>query len=252
MLRSELEAYLAQLLSIDKFVDYCPNGLQVEGRKQVRKILTGVTASQALINHAIEIQADAILVHHGYFWKGEDLAITGIKKQRIKSLLLNDISLFSYHLPLDAHHQLGNNVQLAKRLGLKKVEVSETFGQKDLLWIGGLEESTPLQEFAASVSKHLQRQVQVLGKGDKSIKKIALCTGAAQNMFEEAILKYQIDAYLTGEVSEPCFHLANEYGVGFLAAGHHATERYGIQALGEHLAQGFALEHVFADFYNPV
>ena len=252
MLRSELETYLAQLLSIDKFVDYCPNGLQVEGGTQVHKILTGVTASQALINHAIEVQADAILVHHGYFWKGEDMAITHIKKQRIKALLMNDISLFAYHLPLDAHPEFGNNVQLAKHLGLKKIVLPQAQGGQDLLWIGELEVPVSLGQFAAFVSQHLQREVQILGKTDKTIQKIALCTGAAQNMFERAIQEHQIDAYLTGEVSEPCFHLANEYDVGFLAAGHHATERYGIHALGKHLAERFAVEHVFADFYNPV
>lgn len=252
MLRSELEVYLAELLSIDGFLDYCPNGLQVEGRAHVNKILTGVTASQALINHAIEIQADAILVHHGYFWKGENAVITHMKKQRIKSLLVNDLSLFAYHLPLDAHPDFGNNVQLAKHLGLTRFSSLEGQHQQDLILVCELEQPLSLQQFASVVSKRLQRQVQVLGTSEKRICKVALCTGAAQNMFENVIQNHQIDAYLTGEVSEPCFHLANEYGVGFIAAGHHATERYGIQALGGHLQNRFGLEHVFADFYNPV
>lgn len=252
MLRSELEVYLAELLSIDGFLDYCPNGLQVEGRAHVNKILTGVTASQALINHAIEIQADAILVHHGYFWKGENAVITHVKKQRIKSLLVNDLSLFAYHLPLDTHPDFGNNVRLAKHLGLTKISSLKGPDQQDLVLVCELEQPPSLEQFASVVSKRLQRQVQVLGTLEKRICKVALCTGAAQNMFENVIQDHHIDAYLTGEVSESCFHLANEYGVGFIAAGHHATERYGIQALGEHLQNRFGLEHVFADFYNPV
>ena len=252
MLRDELESYLNKLLSVEEFSDYCPNGLQVEGASQVNKVLCGVTASQALIDKAITEKADAVLVHHGYFWKGEDAAIRALKKNRIKSLLLNDISLFAYHLPLDAHPLFGNNAQLAKLLDLVVTAPLEKHGQHDLGLVCELKEEQMVEAFSQFASEKLDREATLLGPKNRLIKKVALCTGAAQSMFEAAIQNHNVDAYLTGEVSEPNFHLANEYECNFIALGHHASERYGVKALAEHLQTEFNLDAVFIDLDNPV
>lgn len=248
MLLEELRDYNASLLQTGMFKDYCPNGLQVEGRAEVRRIATGVTASQQVLDEAIEWGADAILVHHGYFWRNEDATIVGIRKKRIAQLLRNDISLLAYHLPLDAHAELGNNAQLGKLLGL--VEQGR-FGEQNIAWLGVLERPQSLAQFALQLEHDLQRTPQVIGDGVKRISKVAWCSGGAQGYFEAAIAQ-GVDAYITGEISEQNFHLANETGVAFIAAGHHATERFGIQALGEHLAMRFGLEHRFFDQANPV
>ena len=248
MLLDELRDYNASLLQTGMFKDYCPNGLQVEGRAEVRRIATGVTASQQVLDEAIEWGADAILVHHGYFWRNEDATIVGIRKKRIAQLLRNDISLLAYHLPLDAHAELGNNAQLGKLLGL--VEQGR-FGEQNIAWLGALERPQSLAQFALQLEHDLQRTPQVIGDGVKRISKVAWCSGGAQGYFEAAIAQ-GVDAYITGEISEQNFHLANETGVAFIAAGHHATERFGIQALGEHLAMRFGLEHLFFDQVNPV
>ncbi len=248
MLLKELGDYIGSLLDISRFSDYCPNGVQVEGRAQVRRIASGVTASQRLLDAATAWGADAILVHHGYFWRNEDAAITGIKKRRIAHLLQHDISLLAYHLPLDAHAELGNNAQLAKRLGM----VGEgRFGDQEVAWYGALQQPRTLAQFAAHITQNLQRTPQVIGEGDRTIRRIAWCTGAAQGYFEAAVV-LGVDAFLTGEISEQNVHVAQETGVAFIAAGHHATERYGVQALGGHLAAQFALEHRFFDMDNPV
>jgi dinuclear metal center YbgI/SA1388 family protein len=252
MLRVELESYINKLLSVDDFDDYCPNGLQIEGCEQIQKIICGVTASQALIEFAVAENADAILVHHGYFWKGEDSTIRHMKKNRIKTLLAHDISLFAYHLPLDAHSEFGNNVQLAKLLGLKVECALEKLGQHDLGLVCSLNQPQTIKDFVFSVSERLGKDAIVLGPENAQIKQVALCTGAAQSMFEDAMINHQIDAYLTGEVSEPSFHLANEYRCNFIAVGHHASERYGIKALGEHLAVKFNLDVKFIDLSNPI
>jgi dinuclear metal center YbgI/SA1388 family protein len=252
MLRDELESYLGQTLSVDDFNDYCPNGLQVEGKSQIKKIITGVTASQALIDCAIEEKADAVLVHHGYFWKGESSAITRLKKQRISSLLQNDISLFAYHLPLDAHPELGNNAQLANLLGLVIEGGLEKHGPHDLGLVCRLPERSSVDHFQNQLAEAMGRKVMVLGPEEKFIEKVALCTGAAQSMFEDAIVNHDVDAYLSGEVSEPVFHLANEYQRNYFALGHHASERYGVKALGEHLQAHFDIECVFKDLNNPI
>lgn len=252
MLRDALESYLNKLLSVDDFNDYCPNGLQVEGRAQVVKIICGVTASQALIDYAVSEKADAILVHHGYFWKGEDATIRHMKKKRIQTLLAHDISLFAYHLPLDAHPELGNNAQLAKLLNLSIEDALTKQGKHDLGLVCRLSEAQELNHFVDYVGQRLNRKIVVLGPDNKLIQRVALCTGAAQSMFEDAILHHKIDAYLTGEVSEPSFHLANEYGCHFLALGHHASERYGVKAVGEHLASKFQLDVSFIDIDNPI
>jgi dinuclear metal center YbgI/SA1388 family protein len=248
MLLNELRDYNASLLQTNLFKDYCPNGMQVEGRGQVRRIATAVTASQQVLDAAIAWGADAILVHHGYFWRNEETTIVGIKKKRIAQLLRNDVSLLAYHLPLDAHAELGNNAQLGKLLGL--VEQGR-FGEQNIAWLGALAQPQTLTQLTQQIAHDLQRTPQVIGDSNKSIRKVAWCSGAAQGYFEAAIAQ-GVDAYITGEISEQNFHLANETGVAFIAAGHHATERFGIQALGKHLAEKFGLEHRFFDQDNPV
>lgn len=248
MLLNELRDYNASLLQTNLFKDYCPNGVQVEGRAEVRRIATAVTASQHVLDAAIEWGADAILVHHGYFWRNEEATIVGIKKRRIAHLLRNDVSLLAYHLPLDAHAELGNNAQLGKMLGL--VEQGR-FGEQNIAWMGALAQPLALAQFSRQIGQVLQRTPQVIGDAGKDIRNVAWCSGGAQGYFEAAIAQ-GADAYITGEISEQNYHLANEAGVAFIAAGHHATERYGIQALGVHLATRFGLEHHFFDQDNPV
>jgi dinuclear metal center YbgI/SA1388 family protein len=248
MLLDELRDYNASLLNIAQFKDYCPNGVQVEGRKEVRRIATGVTASQYVLDEAVAWGADAILVHHGYFWRNEEPVLTGIKKNRIAQLLRNDVSLLAYHLPLDAHPELGNNAQLGKLLGL--IEQGR-FGEQDIVCIGSLTPSSTLAQFTQRIAHVLQRSPQVIGDAAGNIGKVAWCSGGAQGYFEAAIAQ-GADAYITGEISEQNYHLANESGVAFIAAGHHATERLGIQKLGEHLANRFGLEHRFFDQPNPI
>jgi dinuclear metal center YbgI/SA1388 family protein len=222
--------------------------LQVEGGAEVRRIATGVTASQAVLEAATAWGADAILVHHGYFWRSEDASITGIKKRRIAHLLQHDVSLLAYHLPLDAHPEWGNNVQLGKRLGF--VEEGR-FGEQDIACLGRLLATKSLDELKRGIAETLQREPQVIGSLGGDITRVAWCSGGGQSYFEQAIA-LGVEVFLTGEASEQCFHLAQETGVAFIAAGHHATERYGIQALGEQLAAKFGLEHRFFDQCNPI
>jgi dinuclear metal center YbgI/SA1388 family protein len=245
--RPELAAYLENELEVSRFKDYCPNGLQVEGKNRIERIVTGVTASLALIEHAIELKADAVLVHHGYFWRGEDARITGPKQARIKRLLQHDINLFAYHLPLDAHPQWGNNVQLGRHLGL---QVTGQAGEQALVTLGRTRRAVKLAQLARLVQTQLGRTPLVIGAPDQNIKKIAWCTGAAQSMIEVAWAA-GCDVYLSGEISEPTAHFCRETGMAYLACGHHATERYGVQALGQHLAQHFGLNHDFVDIDNP-
>ncbi len=248
MKREELVDYLDGLLVPAKFKDYCPNGLQVEGRGDILRVVAGVTASQALVDVAVAGNADAILVHHGYFWKGEDGRITGIRRKRLASLLAADINLLAYHLPLDAHPELGNNAQLAQRLGW----VAEgRFGEQDIAWLGSLAAPCTLAALTADVERVLGRAPLVIGDGSKSVRRIGWCSGGAQGYFEQAIA-LGVDAYLSGEISEQTVHLARESGVAYLAAGHHATERYGVQALAAHLAQQFCINCEFVDLDNPV
>jgi len=245
---SELTDYIGSLLEISRFRDYCPNGVQVEGRAEIHRIATGVTASQRLLEAANAWGADAILVHHGYFWRNEEATLTGIKKRRIAYLLQHDVSLLAYHLPLDAHAELGNNAQLALRLGLL---AQGRFGEQDIAWHGELQQPQTLGEFAAHIAHTLQRTPLVIGEKERTLRRIAWCSGGAQSYFEQAVA-LGVDAFLTGEISEQNVHVAHETGVAFIAAGHHATERYGVQALGEHLAQQFKIEHRFFDMDNPV
>lgn len=245
MNRHALLQYLEQLLTAKKFDDYCPNGLQVEGAADVFKIVAGVTASQALIDKAIEEKADTLLVHHGYFWKGETPAILGFKKERLKKLLTHNLNLIAYHLPLDAHEVFGNNVQLAKVLNF------EIQGNNDLLFYGETKAQS-VTDFTDFLSQKLNRKPLVLGKNKSGeIRKIAWCSGAAQDYLENAAA-LGVDAFLSGEVSEKTTHEAAELGLYYFAIGHHASERYGIKALAEHIAKEFPVECVFVDLPNPV
>lgn len=245
---NELRDYIESELAVSRFRDYCPNGIQIEGRATVTKIATAVTASQVVLDEAIAWGADAILVHHGYFWRNEDARITGIKKRRIALLLQKDVSLLAYHLPLDAHPEWGNNSQLGKRLGF--VEQGR-FGEQAVACHGTLTQEQSLSSLMQNMSISLQRQPQLIGDLDTKVKRVAWCSGGAQSYFEEAIA-LGVDVFVSGEISEQNVHMAQETGVAFIAAGHHATERYGVQALGSHLATRFGLHHQFFDQNNPV
>ncbi len=248
---NQLAKYLNTQLQIDKFRDYCPNGLQVEGKPEVKRIISGVTACQQLIDVAIEKQADAILVHHGFFWKGEPEAIVGIKKQRIQALLKHDISLLAYHLPLDSHPQWGNNVQLADVLDFEITGPIDINDKTVPGCMGRLKHAMSAKELSEHIALRLNRAPQHIGEEDDIINTIAWCTGGAQSYMSYAINE-GIDAYLTGEINEPSVHNARESGTHYYAAGHHATERYGAKALGEHLSEEFGLEVEFIDIDNPV
>ncbi len=247
----ELVDYCDQLLVAADFRDYCPNGLQVEGRAEVGGIVSGVTASQALIDAAAQRRADLILVHHGFFWKGEDARVTGMKRRRLGALLAGDISLLAYHLPLDAHPELGNNAQLARRLGLVEQGRFGSGAGPDLACYGTLESPLTVRELAERIHQALGRQPQCIAGAAERIGSVGWCTGAAQSYLEEAARR-GLDAFISGEISEPTVHVAREYGIHYFAAGHHATERYGVQALGRHLAEHFGIEHTFVDIDNPV
>lgn len=247
MQRDELARYLDQLLDVSRVRDYCPNGLQVEGRTEVHKIVSGVTASLALIEAARAEGADAILVHHGYFWRGEDQRLVGTRKRRIQALLDADLNLYAYHLPLDLHPELGNNAQLAKRLGL--IEEGRA-GDQDLVCHGRLDAPMTLGEFGARIGAALDRTPLVIGDPERRLERAAWCTGGAQGYFEQAV-GLNVDVYITGEISEPQVHLARESGIAFISAGHHATERYGVQALAGHVAARFGLAHRHIDIDNP-
>ncbi|MDR2688193.1 MAG: Nif3-like dinuclear metal center hexameric protein [Azoarcus sp.] len=244
-----LVRHLDELLETARFKDYCPNGLQVEGRGEVRRVLAGVTASQALVDAAVAGNYDVVIAHHGYFWRGEDGRITGIRRRRLGALLAHDISLIAYHLPLDAHPRLGNNAQLGLLMGW---QAEGRFGDQDLGWIGRIDEAgVDAREIAARAKTRLHREPLLLGDGKRQVKRLAWCSGGAQSYFEQAIAA-GVDLYVTGEVSEPATHLALESGIPYLAAGHHATERYGIRALAAHLSETLGLEADFLDVDNPV
>ena len=247
----ELEAELKLLLKPEQFNDYCPNGLQLEGRPVVRKIVSGVTASRQLIEAAAAENADLLLVHHGYVWRGEDQRITGLKKVRIEKLLENQMSLIAYHLPLDAHNELGNNVQLAQVLGF---EIQGEMGRQNnhpIGLIGRLKPALDFRDFVKLLTDRLHRPPLAIAGSSEKISTVAWCTGAAQSYIELAV-EAGVNAYVTGEVSEPTVHIARESGLHFFSAGHHATERYGVQALGDYLADKYSLSHVFIDIDNPV
>ena len=248
--RTELLSAFHGLLQPDHFKDYGPNGLQVEGRERIAHIVSGVTASRALIDAAIEAKADAIFVHHGLFWRGQDGTVTGWMKQRLQRLLQHDINLIAYHLPLDAHPELGNNAQLAQLWGL---DVVSQFGDQNLGFMGQRKDGqafSSAQTLAEVIAKTLGRTPTLISQNPKPLQKIAWCSGGAQGYFEDAIAA-GADAFITGEISEPQAHLAQETGVAFLACGHHATERYGAPAVAAHVAQMLGLTHQFIDIDNP-
>lgn len=242
---------LAVLLDTRQFNDYCPNGLQIEGRPNVRRIVSGVTASQALIDEAVRLQADLLLVHHGYFWRGEEPVLTGMKRRRISTLLEHDISLLAYHLPLDAHAVLGNNAQLGKLLGWGVGEALSHHNGKPMGLVADLPEPLSADQVSALLNDRLQREPLHIAGGPAQIRRIAWCTGAAQSYMHHA-LAAGADAFISGEISEQTTHIAQEEGIHYFAAGHHATERYGVQALGEWLEKRFDLEHHYVDIDNPV
>ena len=244
--RNELAAYLDGLLESGRFRDYCPNGLQVEGRADVRRIVCGVTASQALLESALAVDADAVLVHHGWFWRGEDGRVTGIRRARLKTLLENDLSLLAYHLPLDAHAELGNNARWGRLMGWRS---EGRFAEQDVGFLGGTEGTA--EEIADKLALKLGRLPLLVGDAARPVKRIAWCSGGAQGYFEQAIAA-GADLYVSGEISEQTVHLAQESGVPYIAAGHHATERYGVQAVGAHLAERFGIECRYIELDNPV
>ena len=250
----ELEQIIDQKLNSNAIADYAPNGLQVEGRQTVKKIITGVTATLPLIEKAIEKQADAILVHHGYFWKSENPCIRGMKGKRIKQLLVNDINLYGYHLPLDIHPELGNNARLAQQLGIVELAGLEDKSNSIPVW-GTLETAVSAQELAQRLEQILQRKPIVCDEfvadyPQKMIKTVGICTGGGQGYIDLAAAK-GIDAFISGEISEQTTHSAREQGIYYFACGHHATERAGIKALGEWLAKEYGLSDEFIDIDNP-
>jgi dinuclear metal center YbgI/SA1388 family protein len=244
---SEIESYLHSELAVAQFKDYGPNGLQIEGRAEVFKMVTGVTASLALIEAAIAEQADVVLVHHGLFWRGHDGCLRGWLKQRVQRLLAHDINLLAYHLPLDAHSSWGNNAQFGQRLGLLP---EGRFGEQALGWVGRWPQATDLPALATRLQASLGRAPVCVAGDGRPLQRAAWCTGGAQGYFEAA-LECGVDVFITGEISEPQTHWARETGVAFVACGHHASERYGVQALGAHLAERFNVTHQFIDIDNP-
>jgi dinuclear metal center YbgI/SA1388 family protein len=245
--RNEVDAWLRETLAVDRFKDYGPNGLQVEGGTQVRRIASGVTASRAFIEAAIAAGADTLLVHHGLFWRGQDGRLTGWLRERVALLMRHELNLFAFHLPLDAHPSWGNNAQLGLRLGLR---ADARFGEQDLGFVGAAGGLGSVDALAGRVAHALGRDPLAVPGDGRPLRRVAWCTGGAQGYFEAAVAA-GADAFLTGEISEPQAHLARETGVAFLACGHHATERYGAPALGAELAARFGLEHGFIDVPNP-
>ena len=250
MHRQQLEQYLSDYLAVDGITDYCPNGLQIEGRQQLQRIVTGVTASQALIDAAVAYHADAILVHHGYFWKNEQATITGMKQRRIKALLCHDINLFAYHLPLDIHSEVGNNQQLAQLFGFNSSAALAGIEPRGLVRYTELDDAMTSAQLGDRIASALQRPLTCIVPCPQPIRKIAWCSGGGQGYIDAAAAQ-GCDAFISGEVSEQTVHSAREQGIAFYAAGHHATERCGIKALGEHIAARFDLQVEFIDIDNP-
>ncbi|GHA91135.1 Nif3-like dinuclear metal center hexameric protein [Modicisalibacter luteus] len=239
-----------ELLKADAFKDYTLNGLQVAGSETVGKVMTGVTACQALLDEAVAWGADLVLVHHGYFWKNEPVAIAGMKRRRLGTLMAHDINLLAYHLPLDAHAALGNNARLATELGFTVEGCVDGEMGEGLIWLGAPHAPMNNTELGHHLAQRLKREPVVIAGHDRPIERIAWCTGGAQDMIIQAC-EAGADAFISGEISERTTHLAREMGISYYAAGHHATERYGVQALGEWLASEFEIEHRFVDIDNP-
>lgn len=253
--RTELVHWLDSYLEASRFKDYCPNGLQVEGAEKVRHVVTGVTASLALLEAAVERGADTVLVHHGWFWKNEDERIRGMKKKRLAFALEHDLNLIAYHLPLDAHPEVGNNTQLARLLGfqqdLNADGLPTGIGPGNLIQTGYLDIPETLDSLSQKISSLLQRKALTVGNPQQLIQRLAWCTGGAQGFMNEAI-EAGVDLYLSGEASEPTYHYVQESTTAYIGAGHHATERYGVKALGEKVTQQFKLQVDFIDINNPI
>ncbi|GAB4225094.1 MAG: Nif3-like dinuclear metal center hexameric protein [Francisella sp.] len=243
----KLESYLNNYLNIYEFKDYCPNGLQIQGNRDINKVITGVTACQLLIDEAIKENADAIIVHHGFFWKGESYPIVGMKYERIAKLIQNGIHLFGYHLPLDGHNEIGNNILLAKKLNLTNLEFFNTGYKPDIAVIG--DSHLDLDSFSILIENKLKRKPTVIIT-KKQNNKVAICTGGAQDYIEYA---YQAgaDTFISGEISERTTHIARELGINYISAGHHATEKEGVKAIANLLQQNLSLETKFIDIDNP-
>jgi len=248
---NELVEQLDILLEPQAYKDYCPNGLQVEGRRQIRKVATAVTASQSILDQAVEAGVDALLVHHGYFWKNESPVVTGMKYRRLSTLIKNDISLLAYHLPLDAHVELGNNVKLASVLDWRIDDGLEAGNPRSIGLVGAPQSDQTVGEVADRIHRELKQEPLVIGDRSTPVRKIAWCTGAAQGFIDQAA-EAGCDLYISGEISENTVHAARELGVAYIAAGHHATERYGVLALGQWLQDKFGIEHIALDENNPV
>lgn len=249
--RDGLLAYLDDFLVNQSFNDYAPNGLQIEGTSSINRICTAVTASQSVIAEAVRLKADALLVHHGYFWKGESPVLTGMKRQRIGQLIVNNMNLLAYHLPLDCHLELGNNASLGKLLQMQDIKTHTANQISSLLWSGHLIKSLSIPEFTSVLTHLFNREPVCVFGSEKPIHHVAWCSGGAQDLIEQAH-RLGADAYISGEISERTYYQAQELGIHYFACGHHATERYGIQALGEHLKQRFDVVHAFIDSDNPV
>jgi len=249
--RDELDRYINELLNCKSFTDFAPNGLQVEGTDTIKKICTAVTASDEVIIKAIADKADALIVHHGLFWKDDDAVITGMKRNRLKHLLTNNINLYAYHLPLDCHINLGNNAELAKILDVEFIKMFSVDGIENLIWTGTLKKEFSAMDLSLMIEKKLNRAPLFILGNNRSIKKIAWCSGAAQDYIIYAH-RLGVDAYLSGEISERTYYQAQELGINYLSCGHHATERYGIQALGKHLSEQFSLTHKYIESDNPI
>ncbi|WP_417596691.1 Nif3-like dinuclear metal center hexameric protein [Oceanospirillum sp.] len=248
---TDLVKHLDTLLEPQAYKDYCPNGLQVEGRGQILRVATAVTASQNILDQAVAAGADALLVHHGYFWKNESQTVTGMKYRRLSTLIKNDISLLAYHLPLDAHSELGNNVELARILDWEISDGLEAGNPRSIGLVGWAKTDKTLDEISGRIHRELGREPLVIGDITKEIRKIGWCTGAAQGFIEGAA-EAGCDLYISGEISENTVHAARELGIAYIAAGHHATERYGVLALGRWLQDKFGIEHIALDENNPV
>lgn len=249
--QQQLTRYLDEYLACGSYKDYAPNGLQVEGRASIQRIASAVSASQEVINKAIALKVDALFVHHGYFWRGEPLTITGIKRQRIASLLAHEINLFAYHLPLDCHPVVGNNACLGRLLLIDTISTHEAGSTANLLWRGVLKAPRSVSQFSDDLTKILMQSPGVIEGGDHAISTVVWCSGGAQDFIDKA---HQLgaQAYISGEISERTYYQAKELGLHYFSCGHHATERFGIQALCEHLAERFSLSHQFIDTANPV
>ena len=248
--RDELSMALDAELYVERFKDYCPNGLQVEGKAEIAVLVSGVTACQALLDRAVALQADAILVHHGYFWRGEDQRLVGMRARRIKTLLTADINLFAYHLPLDCHPTLGNNAGLGQAMGLTGFGSINPNDKSHPVFQGSFVKAQTLTQIAEGLRGELQREVIMVGSGDTAVTSVVWCTGGGQNYIDEAA-DAGADLFVTGEISEQTVHVARERGIAFIAAGHHATERYGVRRLGSWIADHYGVQHHFIDIDSP-